>query len=112
MPGPTIVPKRPAAVVPAGSEATLKLGKPKQPVNSDSHGELCECVDCYQTNFKKHRSISVPETHCKKVVKIHVDIECKSVKKITDHWSYELDGQKCEEIDPEPNPCDHEDDRN
>lgn len=107
--GPAVVTKRPAPVVPQKSRAaapSVKLGAMPSPVGAHDHGKLCECVDCVQTHFKKHREITPPETCCRKYVRIHVDIECESTRQVIDKWSYQLDGEKCEEIDPEPSPCD------
>lgn len=95
-----------AAAASAAKQQSIKLGKATSPVNASDHGKLCECVECVTSNFEQSREISTPCIRCFKKVSIHVEINCEAVRTVKDYWSYHLDGEKCEEIDPEPLPCD------
>lgn len=109
MPGPTKVTVGTPNKQAKAAVAPIKLGAAAKPVNAQDHGKLCECVDCWESNREHTRDISCPEVRCKKTVRIHVDISCEATRLVTDKWSYELDGQKCEDIEPEPLPCEEDD---
>jgi len=112
--GPAVVtkPKRAVSKKAAVAAPVIKLGAAAAaPVNAKEHGKLCECVDCFETNREHTKEISCPEINCHKTVRICVDVECEAKRVVTDKWSYQLHGEKCEEIDPEPIPCDDDEEK-